>query len=380
MNILVVGNGFDLAHGLKTSYADFLHAINIFSDIDEIDLMNRPDLFWNGIKSDKIIREYAIAKLSKIPVDRALDKLIRIKKENFWIMYFNSLLQEKESKNTWIDFELQIKYVIIQIENAINSNNLIIKYNRIFGLNDSKISNYLYLRKQTFDNYEEIVEVLENDLNELIYCLDIYLEKFVNCSVENDFIDIYSPDIWDIKFEKVLSFNYTRTYELLYDKKKNVEYNYIHGKADKNHTIETSNIVMGIEEYLPKWKKDKELRFVGFKKFYQRIYKETGSEYKRWLAETYFKKQKHKFDHHIYFFGHSLDVTDGDILRDLILNKNVFTTIYYRNKNTMKKQIVNLIKVIGEEELIKKTNEITKTIEFKKQRDMVKKNKIKIYT
>ena len=38
----------------------------------------------------------------------------------------------------------------------------------------------------------------------------------------------------------------------------------------------------------------------------------------------------------------------------------------------MKKQIVNLIKVIGEEELIKRTNEITKTIEFKKQRDMVK--------
>lgn len=62
MNILVVGNGFDLAHGLKTSYADFLHVINVFSDIEEIDLMNRPDLFWNEIKSDKIIREYVITK------------------------------------------------------------------------------------------------------------------------------------------------------------------------------------------------------------------------------------------------------------------------------------------------------------------------------
>ena len=62
MNILVVGNGFDLAHGLKTSYADFLHVINVFSDIEEIDLMNRPDLFWNEIKSDKIIRENVITK------------------------------------------------------------------------------------------------------------------------------------------------------------------------------------------------------------------------------------------------------------------------------------------------------------------------------
>ena len=25
MNILVIGNGFDLAHGLKTSYEDFLN-------------------------------------------------------------------------------------------------------------------------------------------------------------------------------------------------------------------------------------------------------------------------------------------------------------------------------------------------------------------
>ena len=60
--ILILGNGFDLAHGLKTSYADFLHVINVFSDIEEIDLMNRPDLFWNEIKSDKIIREYVITK------------------------------------------------------------------------------------------------------------------------------------------------------------------------------------------------------------------------------------------------------------------------------------------------------------------------------
>ena len=68
--------------------------------------------------------------------------------------------------------------------------------------------------------------------------------------------------------------------------------------------------------------------------------------------------------------GHSLDVTDGDILSDLILNENVFTTIYYHNKNAMKKQIVNLIKVIGEDELIKRTSETTKTIEFKQQQAM----------
>ena len=33
--------------------------------------------------------------------------------------------------------------------------------------------------------------------------------------------------------------------------------------------------------------------------------------------------------HYLYFFGHSLDVMDKDILRDLILNDNVYKTIYY---------------------------------------------------
>ena len=76
--------------------------------------------------------------------------------------------------------------------------------------------------------------------------------------------------------------------------------------------------------------------------------------------------------HHLYIFGHSLDITDKDILRDLILNKNVYTTIYYLNKDVMGQQIANLVKVLGQDELIERTGGNTKTIEFKLQADMVK--------
>ena len=31
MNILVIGNGFDLAHGLPTTYRDFIKYVNCFS-------------------------------------------------------------------------------------------------------------------------------------------------------------------------------------------------------------------------------------------------------------------------------------------------------------------------------------------------------------
>lgn len=92
-------------------------------------------------------------------------------------------------------------------------------------------------------------------MDELIYCLEIYMEKFINAIVKNGLIEVYSPDIENTNFDKVLSFNYTKTFELLYDKEQNIEYHYIHGKADINHTVNTSNIVMGVEEYLPEDKK-----------------------------------------------------------------------------------------------------------------------------
>lgn len=82
--------------------------------------------------------------------------------------------------------------------------------------------------------------------------------------------------------------------------------------------------------------------------------------------------------HNLYIFGHSLDVTDKDILRDLILNDNVHTTIYYHDKDTMGQQIANLVKVIGQDELIKRTGGSTKTIEFVPQKLMEPINKQEI--
>jgi hypothetical protein len=130
------------------------------------------------------------------------------------------------------------------------------------------------------------------------------------------------------------------------------------------------------------------LEFISFKKYYQRIYKETGCKYKEWVDEIRERecdiksklKEKYStqvplnqftYQHHVFIFGHSLDVTDKDILSDLILNDSVHTTIYYKNKKTMGKQISNLVKIIGQDELIRRTGGSTKTIEFVKQKEMI---------
>ena len=75
--------------------------------------------------------------------------------------------------------------------------------------------------------------------------------------------------------------------------------------------------------------------------------------------------------HNLYIFGHSLDVTDRDILRDLILNDNVSTTIFYHNKENMGKQITKLVKVVEVNELIGRTGGSTRTIKFKLQKNLV---------
>lgn len=173
---------------------------------------------------------------------------------------------------------------------------------------------------------------------------------------------------------------------------------YIHGKADINNTIDTNNMVLGIDEYLGKKKRNNQVEFIAFKKFYQRIHKGTGCTYKGWIDtikgefadyQTELEKSKAEKNimnlkamanklkkqylnkHHVYIFGHSLDVTDKDILRDLILNDNVHTTIFYHNKDVMGQRIANLVKVIGQDELIRRSGGNTKTIEFKQQQDMI---------
>lgn len=194
-----------------------------------------------------------------------------------------------------------------------------------------------------------------------------------------------------------------------------IVYDYIHGKSIEGNTIKSNNMVLGIDEYLPEKRRDKEVEFIAFKKYYQRIYKQTGCKYKEWidkikeeyleflekqkgaeskintwtvdmysmldsLAARAFKKSKCN-KHNLYIFGHSLDVTDKDIFKTLILNDNVYTTIFYHEKKDdngngdkgrkdLGQKVANLVKVIGQDELIRRTGGITKTIEFKLQSEM----------
>ena len=347
MNILVIGNGFDLAHGLKTTYQDFLK----FTDNYRTYLEN----------------EY-------------YEQMLEVKKlvhDNVWIKHFQRFCEE----NGWIGFEKEISKVIQMIEKK----SLQFEALKEKGTGGVKFN---FIEQAALEDFDSRVtqgtifdiefipknkDLMLDDLNRLIRCFEIYLVCYIN----NSSVKILSPDISSLSIDAVLSFNYTDTYSRIYNDSddKEIEYDYIHGKANISNTIESNNMVLGIDEYLPDDRKDKDIEFIAFKKYYQRIYKQTGCIYKSWLQKiqrtysialqneaNYMDMMKTAYNkknqedmwnwyiasminnqvkneiHNIYIFGHSLDVTDGDVLRDLILNDNVKTTIFYHNRDAMGQQ------------------------------------------
>lgn len=384
--ILLIGNGFDLAHGLPTSYKDFLDFCKMVRELYTYPIIdneyNQKKLIdWNTDKTikSKLLECYENRKNcfeDKITTQcKELDELYDCIKENVWINYF--LEREKSIGENWIDFESEISNVVQAIETL---KGYIERDEDVLKIKDTKQQTIIYFLKIAKKSLQDVfnlkridgfIEDISIELDKLIRSLEIYICEFVNeidIIKENDDIKTITPDY-------VLSFNYSNTYERIYGQSKEVTYDYIHGKADIENNVDTCNLVLGIDEYLEDDKNDK-LEFIAFKKFYQRIYKSTDSTYMKWVEQI---KKYPEVNHNLFIFGHSLDKTDRDILKLLICNDNVTTKIYYyrKNKNVKKelgKLIKNLVRIMGQDELISRTMGEHKTIEFIPQTVFVAKN------
>lgn len=384
--ILLIGNGFDLAHGLPTSYKDFLDFCKMVRELYTYPIIdneyNQKKLIdWNTDKTikSKLLECYENRKNcfeDKITTQcKELDELYDCIKENVWINYF--LEREKSIGENWIDFESEISNVVQAIETL---KGYIERDEDVLKIKDTKQKTIIYFLKIAKKSLQDVfnlkridgfIEDISIELDKLIRSLEIYICEFVNeidIIKENDDIKTITPDY-------VLSFNYSNTYERIYGQSKEVTYDYIHGKADIENNVDTCNLVLGIDEYLEDDKNDK-LEFIAFKKFYQRIYKSTDSTYMKWVEQI---KKYPEVNHNLFIFGHSLDKTDRDILKLLICNDNVTTKIYYyrKSKNDKKelgKLIKNLVRIMGQDELISRTMGEHKTIEFIPQTVFVAKN------
>lgn len=307
MNILVIGNGFDLAHGLPTSYSDFLIFIKCFKVLYEsnsgalVKLRISKDLK----KLNKSVQEYLSKDNIKNRSSSLIDELYKLSSNNIWINHLSKCSEENRLKGeNWIDFEFEISEVIKGLEYYKDClKEKIRKGNVLYNPEDSRLFDigYSFLNEniRTFnsdfninDFYDykakEVINKLNDELNNLIRCLEIYLEDVVeNINIEKKLTDIEKIN----SIDKLITFNYTKTFERVYGNN-NLEVDYIHGSLDISRDIKDNNMVLGIDEYLQGDSRRKELDFIQFKKYFQRIYKKTGCKYKHWL-ENAKEIQKH---------------------------------------------------------------------------------------
>ncbi|SEJ89810.1 Bacteriophage abortive infection AbiH [Propionispira arboris] len=411
MKILVIGNGFDLAHKLPTAYTDFLEFMSVMrredsasersNEIPDEQTMKRiydrlPAIYKNKTEQvdgydyhrmeevcccfSKKIKFYMAKMLSdylkKVPSvaygfndiekhicfsqDEYIEYSIKLSKgsslNNKWFEYFEKKLNDKRLRGiNWVDFEAEIKDVIQSLEHKLIKSK---DGGTPLNLRDFKnIDSLMNLNEKILIDLDckgNFINPLDEDLNLLIDCLEIYMQL-----IDKMCIGLLSPDLRFDKFDKVVSFNYTDCYHDFYQRelKKN-DIDFIHGKAGDH------NLVLGIDETL-KNENDisNELSCIKFKKYFQRIYKYTGIKYIDWLENADENSE-------IVIFGHSLDCTDGEILEKLITCARISkTTIYYYNDEAHAKQILNLVKILKKDELIKRTGK--KNIVFRRQAQML---------
>ncbi|MCH5212569.1 MAG: hypothetical protein J1G06_06120 [Oscillospiraceae bacterium] len=376
MNVLIIGNGFDIAHGLRTQYKDFLDYISECRNrIEELEQMtvSTDALFISELwKIDAYIYPY---------YDYFLEFFRFIRKENFWIEYFNS--RKDSLPNTWTGFETDIREVIENVTQCISYSG--VRFNSKQGISCKIISTYSEFfyeneKSKLIDNtYDNVHRVLLNDLNSLIRGFELYLTLEVEPSICN--IKRISPDINSLSIDHVISYNYTHTYTQIYDPNLNSQRcKFVHGEAVLENGLLNNNMVLGIKEFLNETEKDENVAFIEFRKFFQRIYKATDSSYFDIVhkIETDYEFDNYGVDQideieksHIYIFGHSLDKTDEDLLKLFLLNEYADCTIFYHNTEQFSQQISNLVKILGQDELINRTRGSNPNIIFKKQSDFV---------
>ncbi len=233
MNRLVlIGNGFDIAHGLKTSYADFInwywdkkgmqllkeHTNELSDELCSIKLIDS-HFNWNEFWSIYFIHN----ERPKVWDGNLLVNYIKKNKDIGLLKYtdnfFEQINKQIETKK-WVDIEreyysqLTIVKHTFEIHRPVNYRSLNIQLEYLCN----KLIEYLG------ENTKKDVSLIE-DVNEKIYKPVKRREVAVS---ERNNTDVS----WGLENLMLLNFNYTNTPKLYMDGHSNVTINHIHGHLD----------------------------------------------------------------------------------------------------------------------------------------------------
>lgn len=365
MNVLLLGNGFDLYHKFPTKYCNFLHTVDFLIKHYNPESKTIGDIFGNSElqQSDEFITE-SYKKYKDIydntPLnDEQIKNIIKLTKDNVWFSY---LLKSFNKDVGWIDFEKEISVVIQTFQDLFQNDSI---YFNSKKFQSSNIARYILLENFNFclwkpknpvvlnasyeitPNYtieyplgskhyivdkEEIIEVLFEALLDLSEALKIYLICFIETIFEQLKNKGFEQCLAISKaIDKAITFNYTNTFESFY-----------HNSSLHLHGNINDNIILGVNPDSYDDLSTVDTSFLSFKKYYQRVANETDSEYLQLIREL--KRNNEKIS--LMIFGHSLDVTDKDIVMELFSIAEEIIILYYNDKSKHS-LISNIVKMYG---------------------------------
>ncbi len=228
-----------------------------------------------------------------------------------------------------------------------------------------------YLSSRRFDygtmGFQKVMDKCNEKFIQSLEKLTDYLEFYLTYLDKLDFeerkiekrrsnLDV----IEGLEKAKVLTFNYTDTANRLFGiPEENTHF--IHGRIDFTRDKKSINtMVFGIED-----KEDKTENInpdlISYQKFYQRIIKETGSDYRKFF-ENPKDSGESVDDMNIVVFGHSVDPLDKEIFKKCFElaeergGKYKFIFNYY-DENAKREIVKNLTIILGKERMISLTAE-----------------------
>ncbi|CAM3546598.1 hypothetical protein GCM10016272_09810 [Psychrobacter glaciei] len=390
--ILILGNGFDLAHFLPTKYDHFMHAMRNVENYNKDDPMGFEDLYTDLLSSENYFFDNT-AKLYKTQdITLSLPEVNELRKKlknNGWFQYFKSYIDS--GIDTWIDFENSMElsldaicYIISETKNdtkndtknlyRLRSSDKLVLHENLFNNNVNRnypfiddfitsfaiakrgftqYGNHLIFNKSFVKYYlgnpvdihhSNIIKTLEKHLVHFIKIFSEYIALVDKLEVKNA---LKKPEIFEKDLDAIYSFNYSSTIERLYS---HSNINFIHGKSDKK-------IVLGISELKNQVLMDN--KAYGFVKYYQKLVNNTDYQFLKsdspvTALEKNMKNQSLTKYHpiEIYIWGHSLDSSDSDYIHEIFsFNQSekfsVRVIVYYYSEPHA--QLSNLIHILGKD-------------------------------
>ena len=311
--LFLIGNGFDLAHGLETSYSDFilwyLNKALQFTDVRKIPYV------------DELI-SLSPQNYHLIPRFESINEFIDSVNHGIISYNCNDVLIERLIRNihnsNWVDIEYEYYRALLGIYSQTKQ----------FGLEKA-----IGLAKQLNDCFEIIKTKLIEYLKTITISSRLYNDQIA---------DRFKEEIKGVTNEKILFliFNYTDTLKLYTDVTgSQCEFNFIHGQL----AIEKNPIIFG---YGDEWDEN-----------YQKIENLNRNEFlKNMKSFSYSKTVNYQNlnsfigsnTYSVSIMGHSCGLSDRVLLSNIFCNDNCNQIkIYYYQKNVKENDFVEKVQEIS---------------------------------